>query len=69
MDFKKITRRQAQYAGYSIFVVIFAILGLPWTLSMGFKILYLVPAAFFIGMIGFWIGGKIHRITNENMKN
>ncbi|NYT18880.1 MAG: hypothetical protein GKC08_01110 [Methanosarcinales archaeon] len=61
MSVSDISRRQAQYAGYILFVLAFVVVGLPLMVPLGFKMLILVPVAFSIGMLGFWLGGFIHK--------
>ena len=65
MSKSNISRRQAQYAGYILFILAFVAVGFPLMVPLGFKMLILVPAAFAIGMVGFWLGGFIHKKMQE----
>lgn len=58
------SKKKAQYYGYSVFVLAFVVVFFDWLFSFGYHSLIFVPAAFFIGMIGYWLGGFIYsRIT------
>lgn len=65
MSMKNISKKQAQYGGYTIFIFIFVLIAFPLLIPMGFKMLILVPLAFAIGMVGYWLGGLIHRKMSE----
>ena len=62
---KNISKKQAQYGGYTIFIFIFVLITFPLLIPLGFKMLILVPLAFAIGMVGYWLGGLIHRKMSE----
>ncbi|MCD4703106.1 MAG: hypothetical protein K8R64_02185 [Methanosarcinaceae archaeon] len=68
MDLNTITKHQAQYAGYMVFVIVFVVSGFSWIMSMGYQSLMFVPAVFLLGMIGFWLGGFLHNkfLNNDN---
>ncbi|WP_135611451.1 hypothetical protein [Methanococcoides sp. AM1] len=61
MSMSDISRRQAQYAGYIFFILAFIAVALPLMVPLGFKVLILIPIAFSIGMVGFWLGGFMHK--------
>ncbi|NPE27244.1 hypothetical protein HNV12_04550 [Methanococcoides sp. SA1] len=65
MTIRNISKKQAQYVGYSIFIFLFVLIAFPLLIPMGFKMLILVPLAFAIGMVGYWLGGFIHRRMSE----
>ncbi|MBP2029342.1 hypothetical protein J2755_000262 [Methanohalophilus levihalophilus] len=56
----KFSKKKAQYYGYFVFVVAFVFVFFDWIFSFGYQSLIFVPAAFFVGMIGYWLGGFLY---------
>ena len=61
MSLNNLSKKQAQYIGYVVFLLIYIGLSLSWMVPMGYKMLVYLPSAFFVGIIGYWLGGFLHK--------